>query len=127
MNYLCLFLVALKSRIQGVPDDLRESLRRLMSLSSHSAPEVLVAPPPSVLAEARKEPEERKEDRKDEGEGDRMEEREGPVQEKEEEGQEGEEKKAESEELDHPYDMLTRVQIDFEPYVLLLQVRNELY
>lgn len=49
--------------------------------------------------------------------GEEEEEKEGPAQE------EGADKEAESEELDHPYDMLTRVQIDFEPYVLLLQVK----
>ena len=104
-----------------------------MSLSPLSAPAVLEAPPPSVSAEAREEPTEEGEggrkEKLEEGGEDRKHEGEGSVQEKEEKGeetqeglQEGVEKQAESEELDHPYDMLTRVQIDFEPYVLLLQV-----
>lgn len=78
MQYSSLSLVAIKCRLRGVPDELRQSLSR--SLGSTSA---------------------------DDGAGSSSE--------------AGEEKEAEPH-LDHPYDIITRVRIDLEPYVLLVQV-----
>jgi hypothetical protein len=37
---------------------------------------------------------------------------------------EGAEPEVEGIKLEHPYDIITRVKIDLEPYVLLLQVRD---
>ena len=102
----------------------------MLSLSPPSPP-VQGAPPPSSPAQATPPPspppveskvspqaEGEEEDKKEE------EEKEESPREKGEESspQDTEEKAADSDALDHPYDMLTRAQIDFEPYVLLLQV-----